>query len=340
VTNIISAPTWLPTDSAQNHYAAVIVCDGSIDTRWNIGAQGTDLNGLPIQATYAIVDNVANNAICTAIYGPFSFTVPPYTRRTFELPAVQNDFDVLVILGKVTVTLANYPANVPDEQNLVAVQKASQAVAYPFLLINSSRGQLSSDGNQSIVFNSSSIIDYSLTQANLNSNGYYNPVLVNRGSALVAIHPYTGDFINGLYTTVNSLVLSPGDSVTLGCDGSTWYAEGILSYDSPDFSLINVGQISAGHNFRKKPKHMELYLRCIAAEGGYSVGDEVLFSTSAGNSAAAIQSINSITADATNVYFIRGAWNGNPLLANKGTGAVFALTPSNWAATIRAWAQA
>ena len=340
MTQIVSAITWTATDSTQNHYAAVVQCDGSVDTSWNIGVQGTDLSGAAIQALFATVDNSANNAICTALFGPFSFTVPPFTRRTFQLPAVQSEFDVLVVLGVVAVTFTNYDANTPDEQNLVAVQQATQNVAYPFITIIASRGQLTSDGNHSLIMSGGAVINYSLQQANTISNGYYNPVIVNRGSNIAAILPFAGDTINGLYTTANSLVLSPGDSVTLGCDGTTWWAEGEITYVSPVWPLATVAAYSQPHTLRQKPYRIELFLRCLTAEGGYAVGDEIPYSPEAAHGQASISNFVGFAADAANIYFNRPTWNGVLTLANKSANSYFSLTPANWGFVARAYVKA
>lgn len=340
MTQVVSAITWTATDSAKNHYAAVVQCVAVTDTKWNIGVQGTDLSGAPIQAFYATVDNTANNAICSIVYGPFTFTVPPYTRRTFQLPVVQSEFDVLVIIGTVTVTFTNYPANVPDEQNLVAVQQATQNVAYPFITVIASRSQQNSDGNHAIVFAGSSPIIYSLSAASGNTNGYFNPTLVNRGSANVLITPNGADTINGFYTSSSPLTLSPGDSVIFGCDGTTWWAEGNISFESAEFALTAPAVFSSAHNFRKVPKHLEVYLRCKTAEQGWNAGDEVLWSTVANNAQASLQSTSPVSADTTNVYFIRGGWNGSPILANKASAGTFTITLANWVAFVRAWTPA
>ena len=337
---LVSSFNWSQVDPANNWHAAVISCDGSVNSTWDISMNGTDVNGTPVVVKYAIIDNSPNNAICSIIFGPFTFTIPPFTRRTFQLPSLPDDLYVLVTLGIVTVTLTDYDTQTPDEQNLQATQASVQNVSYPFLTIISSRAQLATDGNHSIIFSSASLINYSLLAASSAGNGFYNPTLVNRGTAIVGILPQGTDTINGYIGSPSSLVLAPGDSVALGCDGTTWWLEGNTTHETAEFSMAAQAAFTDVHNFRARPKHMEIWVRNKVAEAGFSVGDEVPWCSGYANGQDNTQQHVSVAADATYIYFARGGWNGNPSIPNKTTGAAAGMTLANWNFFVRAWTPA
>src|ERR1700733_2353687 len=143
----VNVLNWQATSSGDGDYIATVECDSSVDATWNIGIQGTDINGTPVLPTYFIIDNLGNNGTATIIYGPFSFAVPPFTRRTFQLPSLLFTLQVIVSVGVVTVYLCQNPADVPDEQNQSAINQSTKVVAFTPRSIVTNTNQALSDNN-------------------------------------------------------------------------------------------------------------------------------------------------------------------------------------------------
>lgn len=87
---------------------------------------------------------------------------------------------------------------------------------------------------------------------------------------------------------------------------------------------------SLTHGLGEKPKLVLILIRCITADLGYSVGDEILV-----DSRATGQGV-SATADNTTIYARIGS---NALeVTNKSTGNVGTVTTARWVVVVRAWA--
>jgi hypothetical protein len=96
--------------------------DGSISNQWNVSINGTGPNGEPVDAKYVIVDNSGNKGITNVNFGPFAYTVAPYTRKKFALLDHQSNIGFTVTVGTITLTFSNVDLGIPDEVNQYAVQ--------------------------------------------------------------------------------------------------------------------------------------------------------------------------------------------------------------------------
>lgn len=126
----IAAVNWLDTSKVNNRRICITNCDSSIDTVWKVQANGTDSNGSPVRALYAIVDNLENNASCRVTFGPQSYLIAPYTRRTFALPDLTIEVGILTIIGIVILTLTEANMFIPDEVNQQAASSGIVAGEY------------------------------------------------------------------------------------------------------------------------------------------------------------------------------------------------------------------
>lgn len=327
----ISTLKYVATTQNGSDRVATQVCDFTVDSTWQINPTGTDINGDGVAPRFMIIDNVANNGIVQTTYGPFSFSIPPYTRRTFQLPDIVSSVTVVGSVGAVSVTFTEKATDVPDEINYQAVQKSVVTNLFPFVVITATRNQSVSDAGCQIVFSAAAPITYFMIAASGFQNGAINPVFTNKGTAPVFVVPAGIDSINGIFTNANYMTLSPGDSITLGTDGNTWYAEGELTYETSELAANAVGVLSANHGLRIKPKEIEVYWRCKNADIGYSPGDEIPVSGLPANGQNNTQQHSPCVADATNFYLIRGGWNGTPQIPRKDTGVQGNMTTANWA---------
>jgi hypothetical protein len=104
-------------------------------------------------------------------------------------------------------------------------------------------------------------------------------------------------------------------------------------YQSAETALGTGKLIDAAHGFPTTPREVWVSLKCLTAEFGYSVGDEVL----------AVGQVNNSTpmyypgANSTNVFLVASTAAATPALPNKATGASWAnLTAGNWRLILRA----
>lgn len=107
---------------------------------------------------------------------------------------------------------------------------------------------------------------------------------------------------------------------------------GARSYTSAEQTITTSGLLTLAHGLGATPTRFSFRLKCQTAEAGWSIGNEMM----AEMSPSGASKINSVYADATNV-FVRysdqaSCFNG----ANKSTGAAVALTNANWKLIVRA----
>ena len=93
-------------------------------------------------------------------------------------------------------------------------------------------------------------------------------------------------------------------------------------------------QITSVHGLGVRPKLVQVTLKCVTADAGYSIGDEIILNASSSipNHYAPVYRV-----DATNVYVNVGN-NNLGVILHKTTGLSTALTSANWKFVIRAWA--
>ena len=104
-------------------------------------------------------------------------------------------------------------------------------------------------------------------------------------------------------------------------------------YVSTAQTITSAGLLTLAHGFGAAPSGLACRLRCQTAEHGWAVNDEM----AAELSPSGAPKVNSIWADATNVYVrfsnTASCFNGG----NKSTGSAAELTNANWRLIVRAW---
>ncbi len=183
----------------------------------------------------------------------------------------------------------------------------------------------------------------SITLQSLTTYGSDFTVVIKSNSGLdTVITPDGLETIDGAATY--TLKGGATDSVRLRNGGSRWIVEseaktggGIFSeeFESADLALVNGGSHTLAHGLGTIPKQVEIYLKCVVADLGYSVGDII---TPYGSLNASLSSQGAVAvADATDI-FIRMA-SPSIGITRKDTGAVATIsTVSNWRIIVRAWA--
>lgn len=106
------------------------------------------------------------------------------------------------------------------------------------------------------------------------------------------------------------------------------------SFESSQQTITAGGSLTLAHGLGVKPKLYMVVLQCLTAEGGYSIGDEVLPAPSS-NEAGSNRGI-SIVPDATNINIRNGG--GGMQISRKDNGNFLNITNANWALVARAWA--
>lgn len=112
-------------------------------------------------------------------------------------------------------------------------------------------------------------------------------------------------------------------------------------YVSAGQTITAAGALTLAHGLGVMPTLIQLRLKCLTAEGNYSIGDEVIINPADQDPAGGGGTSNrgaSVVLDATNlnVRYSNAATTFNIL--NKTTGAAFGITNGNWNLIARAWA--
>lgn len=219
---------WQPTNPSNNDFAASVICAGAIDTTWQIRPVGSVNYGdyTPV-ARFMVVDNIPYEKTVSVSFGPFAFIVPPYTRKQFRVPEGIQLVTIAVDPTAAPTVWFTETDYYPDNSNDLAIQQAALAsFSFPLIVITAPAAQSASHRNAQLAFvGSSTPLTYSLFPIATTPvpNGWLSFIEVQGGQP-VSIVPALLDTINqGYYTTAAPLVLRPGDSGWLGCDGNSWF---------------------------------------------------------------------------------------------------------------------
>lgn len=143
----------------------------------------------------------------------------------------------------------------------------------------------------------------------------------------------------------NTLVL-PGGNGTAGqaltTNGSgtlSWTTQPLTTYfESAAQTITAAGTFTVAHGLGKSPVLIVAVLKCVTAEGNYSIGDEVVFSHIIPSESANSMGGVSFTYDSTNIIARYGSRANTFYIPNKTTGALVNLTNANWNLIVRALA--
>ena len=146
---------------------------------------------------------------------------------------------------------------------------------------------------------------------------------------------------NGDYTKITNnsgqfaVFQNDGNFVVKSADSSiVWDAFGASQkYVSDDLVMTNGGQIVVNHGLGVEPMHISLYMRCVAAEMGYAVGDVIRI---AGD--ASIDGVNEGIGVLVNneQIVLRVGENGPQQITRKDNGSGAILTAAKWRLIVKA----
>lgn len=124
-------------------------------------------------------------------------------------------------------------------------------------------------------------------------------------------------------------------SVKAYVDGRTPLSK---EYNSTAQTITTAGALVLAHGLGANPKIVSAYIKCLTAEAGYSIGDEIPVSVSQGSYGSVVSIGISMVKDATNLN-IRYSSNASVFAElNKTTGTLAQLTNANWQLYVSAWA--
>ncbi len=107
------------------------------------------------------------------------------------------------------------------------------------------------------------------------------------------------------------------------------------SYYSGNLTLTSAGALTLAHGLGVVPKLFQIFIKCLVAELGYSVGNLLVVSvTTDGNTDYGI----ALVPDATYLNIRMGAYSSVFIIQDKGTGGRVNITNTSWALVVRAWA--
>ncbi len=102
-----------------------------------------------------------------------------------------------------------------------------------------------------------------------------------------------------------------------------------LSFLEETFSITSGMTVTTQHALPRKPRMVWLALRCLVAELGYAIGDDVdfpAFTYTAGSTAASVSYNDTV---------VKVRLVALPVIVNFTTGATTAITAANWSLVIR-----
>jgi hypothetical protein len=130
----IAALLWKPVTGKNN--ASVNLLDTSVSTTYNISLNGSDSNGNRVKAKVVVIDNFGNNGTVSFAFGITSYSVAPYTRKSFYIQPEQQYGIFTASVGIVTLTFCDYDPQIPDDVNQVATNSASGGSSGSFTTLN------------------------------------------------------------------------------------------------------------------------------------------------------------------------------------------------------------
>jgi len=351
MTRSVNNLTWVPVSSDSNEFAAVLSIDSTLDTAWTVAlntgsliqASGTDH---AIKPKVMTVDNIANNGVVTVTINPFSWTVPPYTRTNFPIPSGNIVVAFGVTVGAISVTFSE-SSFAPDLSNQLKIQQTAVTVAqFPYVKYNTNTTMLVSDLNSVVQFNPSVAMTYAMLPiaGTPVQNGAFF-LVENRGTAQVSLVPNGANLLNVLYSASKPLILLPGDSGTISCDGSNWFFRGLASYESPEIAfaatpgLASIVTTNYPSTTPLAQIRAQIGMRCKVTDLGFAVGAEIWNGTGYNGSGGAYNFGHQFyMTDAQTIKI----YNDNAIgfgIKRYDTGVQANLTLANWRVFIRATCQ-
>jgi hypothetical protein len=153
--------------------------------------------------------------------------------------------------------------------------------------------------------------------------------LLNGSGGDVTVQRSGTDPIDGGGTSVK-LQNTPGRNVLeWWTDGSAWYS-GRRTFVSTPQTITSGGVLSLAHGLGNIPANVMIRLKCLTAEAGYSVNDELFLNASQSDHAGTGNHDHTIVCDATNINVRFGSAASVYGVANRNTGAQALLTNANW----------
>jgi hypothetical protein len=206
------------------------VCDVATDTNWLIYLRSTDFDN-PIQVPwkFVMIDNLANNGIVTVTFGPFTLSVPQFSRKSFRMQDQCQSISVNMTVGTVTLFFLETEDLITNDANLYNITTAAGTnVVYNWTneVAANVNQTLATHSNKNIAFSNAGAQNFNLLAVGNVPNGYINPFLWNLGPGNLSIIPNGTDVIRigtSQATNASPLVLSPGQMGMLSCDATQWY---------------------------------------------------------------------------------------------------------------------
>jgi len=109
------------------------------------------------------------------------------------------------------------------------------------------------------------------------------------------------------------------------------------SFTSAEQTITAAGALTLAHSLSASPSLVQARLICKTAEGGYSIGDEVIINPAGNDIASAANRGIMLRPDATNMNIRYGADASPTAIIHNTTGGAFLITPANWKLIVRAW---
>lgn len=195
---------------------------------------------------------------------------------------------------------------------------------------------LPADANNTLVLNAASGKTFTLPSAATAGNPFKNGYQ-DTGAGGLTLAAVGSDKILSGGQQLASILLNTGDSGNLIGDGGSpglWRWTGTRHYDSGPQTITSAGTLTLNHGLGLIPHAYRFALRCLTAQAGYAVGDEVAIDVEIINTTdiAGVSVKESSTALTVRYSSLASVFT----VPHATTGAMTQLTNASWAFIVRA----
>lgn len=174
-------------------------------------------------------------------------------------------------------------------------------------------------------------------QSDAKENGIY--LVANGAWARAVDFNKDNDIAEGTQVWVNGGTVSARRNFTLDTASPVIGTSDLVfsnnAYQSSGQTIATASLLTLAHGLGVSPRLISTYLKCLSAEHGYSIDDEVWVDVHAVGSSG-VTRIHSITFDATNILFRFTSSSTCYTGAHKDTGAGVNMTNASWKLYVRA----
>ncbi len=151
----------------------------------------------------------------------------------------------------------------------------------------------------------------------------------------------TEDWLNDVQENIARAIEDADGGNTALSKGNHEQLKNVIQFQQEYWSaaqtITSAGSLTLPHGFDTAPKLVQCYLKCVTAEAGYSIDDQVIINPAGNDPAGAANRGVALVIDTTDIYVRFGSDGVVFSVMHKTTGVATSLTNANWSLFVRAW---